>query len=70
MAKCLAAVIRPWLQHSEQLNGSFHTSAQPYSTRNLKKCIQNLNLKNAHPPFSLKLSLAPNMFQQQEVLVV
>lgn len=70
MTECLAAVIWPWLQHGEQLNGSFHTSAQPYSTQNLKKCTQNLNLKNSHPSFPLKLFLAPNMFQQQEVSVL
>lgn len=73
MTKFLAAVIQPWLWHDEQLNGSFHNSAQPYSIWNLKKCTQNLNLKNvltAHAPFSLQLSLVPNMFQQQEVLVI
>lgn len=62
MTEFLAAVIQPWLQHYEQINGSFHTSAQPYHVWNLKKCTQNLNLKNvltAHPPFSLKLSLLP-----------
>lgn len=73
MTEFLAVVIQPWLQHGKQLNGSFHTSAQPYSIRNFKKCTQNLNLKNvltAHPPSSLKLPLAPSMFQQQEVLVI
>lgn len=29
-AKFLAAVIQPWLEDGEQLNGSFHTSAQLY----------------------------------------
>lgn len=72
MTKFLASVIQPWLQHCEQLNGFFHTFSQPYSIWNLKH-TQNLNLKNvltAHSPFSLKLSLAPNVFQQQEVLVL
>lgn len=71
MTEFLAAVIQPWLWRCEQLNGSFHTSAQPHSIWNLKKCTQSLkNVLTAHPPCSLKLILAPNLFQQQEVLVI